>query len=179
MTSTKTANGWAALEERLNGLPKPISTLKLCADADVRDRYRAAQQAHARAEEYLQSLGKDADKDARALVEQKVKDAQADLDEAKDAYDPITVTLTFKALQRDELQALLDAHPPQEEDEEKGSDFHFDTFAPELISAASVDEMPAEYAANALKTWSLSDSDDLWAAAWTVQRRKRSDLGKG
>jgi hypothetical protein len=179
MTSKTTTNGWAALEQRLNDLPKPTRTLKLCADPDVRDRYLAAQQAHARADEYLQSLGKDADKDARALVEQKVKDAQADLDAATAEYDPITVTLTFKALQRDELQALLNEHPPKEEDEEKGSDFHFDTFAPELIAAASVDEMPAEYAATALRTWSLADSDDLWAAAWSVQRRKRSDLGKG
>lgn len=179
MTSKTTATDWAALEERLDNLPKPISTLKLCADADVRDRYLAATQAHTRADDYLKSLGKGADKDARALVEKQVKDAKADLDTAQAEYDAMTVTLTFQALQRDQLQALLDEHPATEEDEEKGGDFHFDTFAPELISAASVDGMPAEYAANALKTWSLSDSDDLWAAAWSVQRRKRSDLGKG
>ena len=179
MASTTTANGWAALEKRLNDLPKPTRTLALCADADVRDRYQAAKQAHNRAQEYLKSLGTDADKDARALVEKQAKDAETELAAAQADYDANTVTLTFQALERSRLQDLLDNHPPTEEDEEKGSDFHFDTFAPELIAAASLDGMPAEYAASALKTWSLTDSDDLWAAAWSAQRRKRTDLGKG
>lgn len=179
MTSKTTANGWAALEKRLNTLPKPTSTLKLCADADVRDRYLVAKQAHARAEESLNALPADADADARKLWRNKVTETATALEAATAEYDQTTVTLTFQALERGQLQTLLDEHPPTEEDEEKGGDFHFDTFAPELISAASMDGMPAEYAANALKTWSLSDSDDLWAAAWSVQRRKRSDLGKG
>jgi hypothetical protein len=176
---TSNTNGWAALEKRLNDLPKPTRTLALCADADLRDRYQAAVQTHTRADEYLKSLGKDADKDARALVEKKVKEAQDQLDEVKPEYDAQTVYLTFQALERDHLERLLAEHPATEEDEEKGTDFHFDTFAPELISASSVDGMPVEYAANALKKWSLSDSDDLWGAAWSAQRRKRTDLGKG
>jgi hypothetical protein len=30
-----------------------------------------------------------------------------------------------------------------------------------------------------MKSWSLSDAQDLWNAAWGVQQRKRTDLGKG
>jgi hypothetical protein len=179
MTSKTTANGWASLEKRLTALPKPTRTLSLCADADLRDRYQAAVQAHARAEEYLKSLGKDADQEARALVEKRVKEAQDELDAVKPEYEARTVVLTFQALERDHLERLVAEHPATEEDEERGTDFHFDSFAPELISAASVDGMPAEYAASALKKWSLSDSEDLWAAAWSAQRRKRTDLGKG
>ncbi|GAA3591473.1 hypothetical protein [Streptomyces osmaniensis] len=179
MTSKTATNGWAALEKRLNTLPKPTSTLKLCADADVRDRYLAAKQAHARTDESLKALPADAEADAKKLLQSRAVETAAALEAATAEYDQATVTLTFQALERGQLQTLLDEHPPTEEDEEKGADFHFDTFAPELIAAASVDGMPAEYAANALKTWSLSDSDDLWAAAWSVQRRKRSDLGKG
>lgn len=179
MTSKTTANGWASLEERLNAIPKPTRTLALCADPEVRDRYQAAVQAHARADEYLKSLPESADKDARTLWRKKVADAQVELDAVKPEYDAATVILTFRALERRHLEELLDKHPPTEEDEAKGSDFHFDTFAPELISAASVDGMPAEYAANAMKSWPLADSDDLWAAAWSAQRRKRTDLGKG
>ncbi|MCL8016969.1 hypothetical protein [Streptomyces sp. AS02] len=177
--SSTTANGWAALEKRLNALPKPTRTLALCADPDVRDRYQTAVQVHARADEALKALRADADKDARTLWKNKVTETAAELQAAKEEYDAATVTLTFQALERERVEELLAKHPANEEDEEKGSDFHFDTFAPELIAAASVDGMPVDYAANALKTWHLADSEDLWAAAWSVQRRKRSDLGKG
>jgi hypothetical protein len=89
------------------------------------------------------------------------------------------VVLTFQALERGQLEKLLAKYPATEEDEEAGRDYHFDTFAPELIAAASTDGMPIEYATQALKTWSLGDSEDLWSVAWGVQRRKRTDLGKG
>ncbi|MEV5915838.1 hypothetical protein AB0M00_44015 [Streptomyces chartreusis] len=180
MTSTNTtANGWAALEKRLDGIPKPTRTLALCADPDVRDRYQAAKQAHQRASNYLQSLPKNAEKDARALATSQVAEAAAHLEAVKQEYDAITVTLTFQALERGELEDLRSQHPATEEDEELGRDFHFDTFAPALISASSVDGMPVEYAQQAMKKWSLTDSDDLWNVAWAVQQRKRSDLGKG
>lgn len=179
MTDTSTANGWAALEKRLNAIPKPTRTLTLCSDPDVRDRYQAARQAHTRATEYLKSLPKDADEDARALVTKQVAEAAGELDAAKADYDTTTVTLTFQALERGRLEDLRAEHPATEEDEEVGRDFHFDSFAPALIAASSTDEMPVEYAAQAMKTWSLADSEDLWTAAWTVQQRKRSDLGKG
>ena len=176
MTST---TSWAEKQKRLDGMAKPTRTLAMCDDPDVRDRYQTAKQAAARADDYLKSLPKDADKDARALLEKEAKAAQAELKSAQDDYDAHTVTLTFQALERGQLEKLQAAHPAIEEDEALGRDFNFDTFAPALIAAASVDGMPVEYATQAMKTWSLADSTDLWNAAWSVQQRKRTDLGKG
>lgn len=174
-----TSSGWNALEKRLSGIKKPTKTLRMCDDPDLHDRYLAARQNAERAQEYLDALPKDTDDDTRALVVKRHAEAQAVCDAIRKEYDAHTVTLTFRALERDHLEKLRAAHPATEEDEALGRDFNFDTFAPELISAASVDGMPLEYASNAMKTWSLADSEDLWNAAWAVQRRKRTDLGKG
>jgi hypothetical protein len=176
---TSTTNTWAEKQKRLDSMPKPTRTLALCDDPEVRDRYQTAKQAAQRAEEYLASFPKGGDNDARALVEKQTKDALDELAAAKEEYDAHTVVLTFQALERGQLEELQAKHPATEEDEERGSDFHFDSFAPALIAAASVDGMPLEYAQHATKTWSLADSQDLWNAAWSVQQRRRSDLGKG
>ncbi|MFJ3043602.1 hypothetical protein [Streptomyces tendae] len=176
-----TSTAWSAIQKRLDSMPKPTQTLHLCADPDVRDRYQTAKQAAARAEDYEKSLGKDAEKDALALVRKQVREAQAELKAATEAYEAATVTLGFRALERGELTDLIAKHPPTEEDEEQNgnAEFHFDTFAPALIAAASTDDMPLEYAQQAMTTWLLEDQKDLWRAAWSVQQRKRSDLGKG
>lgn len=176
MTSS---TNWGALQKRLDGMPKPTRTLTLCADPDIRDRYLAAKRQHAAAVEYQNALSADADKQAKAHVDKQVTDAAAELDEAGKAYTANSVTLTFQALDRGQLEELQTQHPALEEDEEQGRDFHFDTFAPALIAAASVDGMPLEYATQAMKTWSWVDAEDLWNAAWAVQQTRRSDLGKG
>jgi hypothetical protein len=176
MTST---NGWADKQKRLDARGKATSTLTMYDDPDVRDRYLTAKQKAEQADAYLARLPKDADPEARTLVERQVAEAAAELQTAMEEKDAHSVVLTFQALDRQRLEELVAKHPPTEEDEEAGRDFHHDSFAPVLISEASLDEMPLEYAQNAMRTWSLSDSDDLWLAAWTVQRRKRTDLGKG
>ena len=176
MTST---SDWAAKQKRLDGMPKPTATLTLYDDPAVRDRYQAAVKAADHAEEALAALPKDVHPSALALVQAQGYQAHAELQAATDERDLHTETLTFQALEREQLAELLLKHPPTEEDEEAGRDYHFDTFAPEVISAASMDGMPVEYAAKALKKWSLGDADDLWNVAWSVQRRKRTDLGKG
>ncbi|WP_446458660.1 hypothetical protein [Streptomyces rochei] len=176
-----TSTAWETIQKRLDGMPKPTQVLRLCADPDVRDRYQTAKQAAQRAEDYLKSLGKDADKDALAVVRKQTRQAQDELKAASEAYEATTVTLTFRALERGELRDLIAEHPPTEEDEEQdgAAEFHFDTFAPALIAAASTDGMPLEYAQDAMQTWALDDWKALWGAAWSVQQRKRSDLGKG
>ena len=174
-----TATAWDAIQKRLDDMPKPTQILRLCADPDVRDRYHAAKQAAAHAEDYLKTLSKDADKDALALVRKQIRDAQADLKEAREAYEAATIILTFQALERGQLEDLIKDHPPTEEEEQEGKEYHTDTFAPALISAASTDGMPLEYAQHAMKTWALDDWKSLWGAAWLVQQRKRTDLGKG
>lgn len=174
-----TSTAWATIQKRLDSMPKPTQTLRLCADPDLRDRYHTAKQAAARAEDYEKSLGKDTDKDALALVRKQVRDAQAELKAATEAYEAATVTLTFQALDRGRVEALIKEHPPLEEEEENGAEYHVDTFAPALIAAASTDGMPLEYAQQAMQTWPLNDWKALWGAAWSVQQRQRSDLGKG
>lgn len=176
---TSTTSTWDDKQKQLSTLGKPTGTLSLCADPEIRDRYQRAKQEHASVTQYVQSLPKDGDKDARAVVDKRLADATAQLEQAEQAYTAITVVLTFQALERKQLEKLRAQHPATEEDEEVGRDFHFDTFAPALISASSVDGMPLEYAQQAMETWSLGDAEDLWMAAWSIQQRKRSDLGKG
>lgn len=172
-----TSTAWDAIQKRLDAMPKPTQTLRLCADPDVRDRYRTARQAAARAEDYEKSLPKDLDKDTLALAKKQTRETQAELKTATEAYEAATVTLTFHALERGRLEALINEHPPLE-DEEHNAEFHVDTFAPALIAAASADGMPIEYAQQAMQAWPLDDWKALWGAAWSVQQRKRSDLGK-
>ena len=179
MASTASKTPWDALQKRLDGMPKPTRTLTLCSDPDIRDRYLVAKRQHTAAVEYQNALSADADKEATTHVVKQVTEAAAELDEAHKAYTANSVTLTFQALDRGQLEELQAKHPATEEDEELGRDFHFDTFAPALIAAASVDGMPLEYATQAMRTWSWVDAEDLWNAAWSVQQTRRSDLGKG
>ena len=179
MASTTSKTPWEALQKRLDGMPKPTRTLTLCADPDIQERYLTANRKHAAAVDYRDALSADADEEAKALVDRQVREAAAELDSARKAYTANSVTLTFTAIERGQLEQLQTQHPATEEDEELGRDFHFDTFAPALIAAASVDGMPLEYATQAMKTWSWADSQDLWNAAWSVQQTRRSDLGKG
>ena len=176
--TTTTANGWDALEARLNQVKKPTRTFKLCDDPDIRDRYRNAQADAERAETALGGLTKDSDAEARAYLEAQAKTAKTELAAAKKAYDAHTITLRFTALEQQELEDLQNKHPAGEEGEAEGNDFAFDTFAPALISAASLDGMPVEAAARYLKTWTAPDARDLWNAAWSIQHTKRTDLGK-
>lgn len=176
---TSTTSKWDALQKRLDGMPKPSRTLTLCSDPDIQERYLTAKRKHAGAVEYQDALPADADKEAKTLVERQVREAAAELDEARTVYTANSVTLTFKALERGQLEKLQAEYPATEEDEELGRDFHFDTFAPALIAASNVDGMPLEYATHAMKTWSWADTQDLWNAAWSVQQTRRSDLGKG
>lgn len=187
MTST-TTSGWDALEKKLNEAQdeKPVRTLKLCKDVDVRERFLTAQATFEKIDDYRKQVTappKDQaqayDAEALALVETEHKAAKAELAAAQKAYDAITVVLRFTALERKALEALQGQHPATEEDEERGDSQAMETYAPALISAASLDGMPVDYARKALDTWAPSDAADLWRAAWSIQHQKRTDLGKG
>lgn len=175
-----TTSAWGAIEQRLSTIKKPTSTYKLCPDPDLRDRHQEAQEKADGVRRYLEGLPKSTAKDARSLAEKELAAAQAELAQVQEEYDAAVVTLTFQALERQQLAELQKKHPPLEEDEERNlTGFHWDTFAPALISAASVDGMPLDYAVQAMQTWTLTDAQDLWNAAWGVQQRRRTDLGKG
>lgn len=176
MTSTPTA--WDKLQARLDKVKKPTSTFALCDDAAIRDRYLEAQRKAEEADAYLNALDAD-DDEARKAVQNQATEAKTELAEAKKAYDAHTIVLKFTALERQELEKLQNKHPASEEDEAGGSDFAFDTFAPELIAAASLDGMPADAAHRYLNTWTSADAAALWRAAWSIQHTQRTDLGKG
>jgi len=179
MTSTTSNSGWSALRKRLDNVKKPVRTFALCEDPDIRDRYLKAKRAAELAATSLESLPTTATKDARALIQKQADDASTELDQAKQAYDAVTVVLRFTGLERAALEDLQKKHPATEEDEAANWDFNFDTFAPVLISAASLDGMPAEDAQHFLDTWLPADAQDLWNAAWSAQHTRRTDLGKG
>ncbi|NUV54553.1 hypothetical protein G6W51_16875 [Streptomyces coelicolor] len=170
---------WDVIQKQLDAMPKPTQVLRLCSDPELRDRYHQAKLAKERAEDYLKSVEKDADKEAVTAVRRQFIETTVAFDQAREAYEAATVVLTFQALERGRLEDLIKQHPPTEEEEQDGDEFHAETFAPALIAASSTDGMPLEYAQHAMRTWALDDWKSLWGAAWSVQQRKRSDLGKG
>ncbi|MFF8910514.1 hypothetical protein [Streptomyces olivaceoviridis] len=174
-----TSSTWAELEKQLDSLDKPVTTFKLCRDPEVRERYQQAKQAHEQADRYLKQAPKDTDSEALALLKREAADAKTELAAAQKAYDEQTITLRFSALERKALEKLQKQHPATEEDEANGDDWAMDTFAPALISAASLDGMPVEAARRYLDTWAPGDARDLWQAAWSIQHARRTDLGKG
>jgi len=173
-----TTTSWDDLEKRLEAVAKPTRSFKLCTSTDVRERYLKAQRAAEQADAYLKALPEDAEPDTRTAVEGQAKAAQKDLTAAQKTYDTHTIVLRFTALDRKELQALMAKHPPTETEEAAGEEFHFDTFAPALVAAASLDGMPHDKAAHYLDTWTPPDARSLWQAAWSVQHVQRTDLGK-
>lgn len=178
MTST-TPNAWAAKAKRLDALKRPTQTLTICEDPTVRERLKEATAAARQAADLLAALPDSADGGERAVYEARAKQAQKDLTAAQKAFDAASVTLTFTALERTALEELQAKHPASEEQEADGDDFAMDTFAPALVSAASVDGMPVDAARQYLNTWSAADARALFQAAWSIQHQRRTDLGKG
>ncbi|MEU7338712.1 hypothetical protein [Streptomyces sp. NPDC007074] len=175
---TDTASTWDDLEKRLDSVRKPVQTFKLCEDASVRDRYNQARYANERAQQEVKDLPKDTDADARAIYVQQAKEAAAEFTAAKRAYDANVIVLRFAALERRHLERLQNEHPPTEADESEGRTYAMNTFAPAVISAASLDGMPVAAAQRYLDTWHAADAADLWRAAWSIQHQERTDLGK-
>ncbi|MEW2267803.1 hypothetical protein [Streptomyces sp. NPDC047868] len=176
---TNTASGWAELKKRLDALDKPVRTFNLCQNPDIRDRFHEARHADEQAKRSLAALPKDIEGDAKALYVREAADTAKELAAAKKAYDAHVITLRFTALDRLDLQELQAKNPPSEEEEAKGDEFAMETFAPALVSAASLDGMPVDDARTYLNTWSTADAGALWQAAWSIQRQQRTDLGKG
>lgn len=175
---TDTASTWDDLEKRLDGVEKPVQTFKLCRDAGVRERFHEARYANERAQQEVKDLPKDTDPDARAIYVQQAKEAATEHAAAKKAYDADVIVLRFAALERKHLERLQSQNPPNEDDEAAGREYAMDSFAPALISAASLDGMPVTAAQRYLDTWHTADAAALWQAAWSIQHQKRTDLGK-
>lgn len=163
---------WAAKMQRLRDRQLAETTFVICDDPDVRTRYQRAQRAHDLAQTYL----KDHPDDAEAAVE--AAKTAVEYGEAKTAYDQVAVPLRFRALPRKALEALYKEHKPSEAEADEGKEWA-DTFHAALIGASSVDGMSEEEAQELLDTWSLSEANALFNAAFSVQNTTRADLGKG
>lgn len=175
MTSS---NGWEALRKRLHGIKLPTAYLTICDNPDLRRALTRAKSEHEQAQALLATVTDETEPDVATLRKQAADRAAAELDNAQKAYDKASITLRFTALERKALEDLQKQHPPTEEEEADGKEWHADTFAPALVSAASLDGMPLEDAEHFLNTWATADAQALFRAAWGVQHTQRADLGK-
>lgn len=176
MTTSTTA--WAAMQKRLDALERPTTTFTICEDPEAKQRLNRAKSAADLADQALAALTPAEGAD-RTSLEDRVREAKAELAAAQKVFDKVSITLRFTALERKALSDLQNAHPPTEKEEADGDEFHTETFAPALISAASLDGMPLDYARTCLDSWSAADARGLWDAAWAIQFQQRTDLGKG
>lgn len=173
-TSATTAEGaWSAKMERLRRRARPQNRLRICDDAELRQRYDDAELAARRARFVAEANPGD------ELAERQAADTDTARDQALKALNAASEFLTFRALPRPVLEELIAQHPPTEQQAEEGAIFKADTFPAALVAAASVDGMSREEAEELLNGWSAPDANALWDAAWQVQQESRVELGKG
>ncbi|WP_329131551.1 hypothetical protein OG552_10500 [Streptomyces sp. NBC_01476] len=171
---------WAAKRERLQSRTNATAKLRICDDEDLKDDLAEAQRTHRQAEALVEALTEDpSSSDRLADAKKALAACGRAVQKAQAAVDGASTFLVFRALPRPEYEALIKAHPPTEEQAEEGEPWNIDTLAPALISAASVDGMPVEDATHYLDTWGPAESIALWQAAYSVQNKNRTDLGKG
>lgn len=111
------------------------------------------------------------------------------LDKALDRVHGCFITLTIRALPPAELEDLIDAHKPDDDEREQGSIFHRKTFAPELIARCVFDSDDAEKPSGSAAEWdeqmtggnmSLGEAASLFQACWDVNDRTPDpDVPKG
>ncbi|MFJ9988565.1 hypothetical protein ACIQUD_31910 [Streptomyces globisporus] len=164
---------WQAKLAKLRARTRPTVTLTICDDEDLKKAAATARFLEQQAKEAAEkNPGDKASQAAAKAASEHLASAQAALDEA-------SVELRFQALPRNDFRELLAAHPPTEEQADKGYDHNPDTMAPVLIAAASLDPLTEEDATDFLADWSQAEGERLYAAALRVQQTDRMDLGKG
>ncbi|MEU2453902.1 hypothetical protein ABZ605_27965 [Streptomyces sp. NPDC012765] len=164
---------WTAKMARLRSRKAAEVPLYLWQDQAVRDAFEEALRKARTARQLA-----DGDKANRALAKEAVE-AEAALEEARATYEADCEVLTFRALPGEAFAELIKKHPATEDQAEAGSDWNEDTFPAALVSAASVDGMSEEDAAELLAEWGMADRVELFQAALAAQQAKRSDWGKG
>lgn len=164
---------WAAKLDRLRNRKRPTATVTICDDHEVKQALAEATRDHARAQILADADPKDTA--AQAAV-QKAADKLAT---AQEAFDAEAIVLWFQAIEHEDLQTLMDAHPATEAQAEEGYDFNKDTLTPILVSESSMDGLTVDDAKHFLKTWGRGEVETLSNAVFAVQRDVRMDVGKG
>jgi|SRR5690348_3353064 len=164
---------WAATRARLAARQRPVLTMTICDDPDVKQRLGSAQYNERRAKAALDVEPDDKDLKKALTV------AQDELKAAQEAFDQAAIVLRFQGMRRPDFEALKKAHPATEEQAEDGLQFNPETLGPELIAASSLDGITVEEAAEYLTEWGEGEAAQLFDTAWQVQGETRADLGKG
>lgn len=180
--ATGSDDHWARKLARLRARQLPEQVLQLCDDMAAKQRLDRAKLNVAR----LRLA------DAETGGEQKeLEEAEAELVAAQEAFDEVSVTLSFRALPRPALDGLIRQHPPTEDQAEDGDAWNPTSFPAALVSAAHVERdddgrevegMTVPEAQDLLDGWPVAESNSLFAAAWQAQQINRataSEVGKG
>jgi hypothetical protein len=165
---------WAAKMERLRARQSPTATLRICDDDDAKADLARAERLQGRTADEADLEPDDPE------VKRRAENAAAAVERARQRVEDATlVVLHFRGLPRPAFLDLVKKHPPTEEQAEDGHEWNEDTFAPALISAASVDGMTVDDAGELLTTWATQEANNLFNAAYQPQLANRTDLGKG
>ncbi|MGP3685819.1 hypothetical protein ACTVZO_14085 [Streptomyces sp. IBSNAI002] len=180
--ATSRDDHWARKLARLRARQLPEQLLQLCDDMAAKQRLDRAKLDVAR----LRMA------DAETGGEQKeLEAAEAELVAAQEAFDEVSVTLSFRALPRPALDGLIRQHPPTEDQAEDGDAWNPTSFPAALVSEAhverdddgqEVDGMTVQEAQDLLDGWPVAESNSLFAAAWQAQQINRAtagEVGKG
>ncbi|MFD7980181.1 hypothetical protein [Streptomyces sp. NPDC059071] len=159
--------------ERARARQRPVLKMTICDDVAVKAALDLAQHTVRRAK------AEAADRPGDRVIAEAVSLAQKELEAAQAAFDAEAYDLRFQALPRKDFEALKKAHPPTEAQAEDGFEVNINTFAPELIAAASLDGLTVDDARSFLEDWAEGEANTLFTTAWTVQQETRTDVGKG
>ncbi|MFF0741517.1 hypothetical protein ACFYVL_14070 [Streptomyces sp. NPDC004111] len=174
---------WASKLARLRARQLPEHTFQLCDDLAAKKRLDQAKLDVAR----LRLASAEA---TPAEHGAELEHAEAALRDAQDAFDAVSLTLTFKALPRPVLDGLIKRFPPTEEQAEEGDAWNPETFPAALTAAAHIERdetgqivegLSEADAQDLLDSWSVAESNALFAAAWQAQqitRASTAELGK-
>lgn len=113
---------------------------------------------------------------------EQVAQAREHVEKARAEAEADSVLLVFHGISRDDFNALVDAHPPSEEDAKKGRDYDPNTFPPALIAATCVDpgfDSPDEVL-DVIGDWNMTERESLFTTAMSTCVLSRvADLAKG
>jgi hypothetical protein len=132
-----------------------------------------------RAENILAGAANDAVLD---YAREQVAQAREHVEKARAEAEADSVLMVFHGISREAFNALVDAHPPSEEDAKKGRDYDPATFPPALIAATCVDpgfDSPDEVL-EVIGDWNMTERESLFTTAMsTCVLSRTADLGKG